>query len=86
MCEVKLENGVEYSGRSQSRPSEGTNCLKGSCTNCTEAALCTFFMAFSCPRVVLGRLIKEEEREDGENHGLANFHVYTHLATNFSYR
>ena len=39
-------------------------------------------MAFSCPSIVLGHLIKEEEkeeeREDGENRSLANFRVRIH--------
>ena len=35
-------------------------------------------MAFSFPSIVLGRLKykKKRKREDGENHGLDNFHVY----------
>ena len=51
-------------------------CIKGSCTTSSQAALCNFY-GLQLP-LLYARSFKEEEteeKEDGENRGLASFGV-----------
>ena len=54
MCEVKRVTQYTF----LSSPSEGINCVRA-----VPKRPCVIFMAFSCPSVVLGRLIKEKKEK-----------------------